>query len=178
MAFPTLEERIVKCRRCRLWIGAMNAVPGEGSPEAKVMLIGLNPGKEEDKTGRSFMGVSGRFLNTILEKNGIKRDSIFITNIVKHRTPGNRLPFKDEISACRVYILEELRLLKPNIVVLMGLLARKEAPLMENIEYVRTFHPAAAMRFPKVREKFEADFRFLKRTIDLGNRSRAKSDRF
>lgn len=147
-SLPELKKIIRNCRKCRLWEGASNAVPGEGRADAMVMLIGHNPGAEEDKTGRPFVGLSGRFLNTTLEKKGILRESIFITNIVKHRTPGNRLPFKDEITACRAYILEELRLVRPKIAVLMGSLAWKEAPGVEGVKYLKTFHPAAAMRFP------------------------------
>ena len=157
-----LEEKIRRCRKCRLWEGAMHSVPGEGPPDAKVMLIGQNPGAEEDKIGRPFMGRSGKFLNTVLKNNGISRDSVFITSIVKHKTPGNRFPLKEEISACKAYILEQMGLIKPKIVVLMGRLAWKEAPKMENMEYIKTFHPAAAMRFPKMRKKFESDIELVK----------------
>lgn len=160
-----LEEEIRSCRKCGLWAGAMNAVPGEGPAHAKVMLVGQNPGTEEDKTGRPFVGKSGKFLDTVLKKNGISRDSVFITNIVKHRTPGNRFPLKDEISACKVYILQQMKLIKPRIVVLMGTLAWKEAPKLKNTDYITTFHPAAAMRFPKVRKKFESDFELLKKIM-------------
>jgi DNA polymerase len=159
---PALAEKIRRCRKCRLWAGATNAVPGEGPAEAKVMLIGQNPGTEEDKAGRPFVGKSGKFLNTVLEKNGINRDLVFITNIVKHKTPGNRVPLKDEIAACKVYILEQMNSIRPRIVALMGTLAWKEAPKVENTKYIRTFHPAAAMRFPKIREKFESDFKLVK----------------
>jgi uracil-DNA glycosylase len=173
MTFSALEETIRNCRKCRLWQDAMNAVPGEGPADAKAMLIGLNPGQQEDRTGRPFVGLAGRFLTTILEKNGIRRDEVFITNIVKHRTPGNRRPLTDEISACKPYILEEMRLLKPKIVVLMGILAWKEAPIMAKTEYLKTFHPAAAMRFPNIRKKFEADFELLKRLMEQGSQGPA-----
>ncbi len=162
-----LEKKIRRCRKCRLWVGAANAVPGEGPADAKVMLIGQNPGAEEDKTGKPFVGRSGKFLDTILEKYGINRDSVFITSIVKHKTPGNRVPSKDEIAACKVYIQEQMKLIKPRLAVLMGTVAWKEAPKVENVEYIRTFHPAAAMRFPKIRGKFESDFRLLKRQLAI-----------
>jgi len=148
-------------------VGAANAVPGEGPAEAKVMLIGQNPGAEEDKTGKPFVGRSGKFLNTILEKNGVNRDSVFITSIVKHKTPGNRVPSKDEIAACKGYIEEQMKLIKPRLAVLMGTLAWKEAPKVETAEYIRTFHPAAAMRFPKIRGKFESDFKLVKRQLTV-----------
>jgi uracil-DNA glycosylase family 4 len=169
-ALAALEEKIRKCRKCRLWMGAMNAVPGEGPADAKVMLIGQNPGTEEDKTGRPFMGKSGKFLNSILENNGIGRDLVFITNIVKHKTPDNRFPSKDEISACKVYILEQMKLINPRIVVLMGTLAWKEGPKAKNTIYIRTVHPAAAMRFPKMRERFRSDFKLLKKTMERRRR--------
>jgi uracil-DNA glycosylase family 4 len=164
-ALSALEARIRRCRKCRLWVAARNAVPGEGPAGAKVVLIGQNPGTEEDKTGRPFMGRSGKFLDTVLKYNGISRESVFITNIVKHRTPGNRLPLKDEVSACKDYILEQMEFVRPRIIVLMGTLAWKEAPRVWNTEYIMTFHPAAAMRFPKMREKFESDFELLKRRM-------------
>ncbi len=112
------------------------------------------------------MGRSGRFLDTILSKNGISRESIFITNIVKHRTPNNRFPLKDEISACKGYVSEEMELIRPRIVVSMGALAQKEAPRVKNTVYIATFHPSAAMRFPKIGKKFELDFKRVKRTIE------------
>ncbi len=111
------------------------------------------------------MGRSGKFLNAVLEKNGINRDALFITSIVKHRTPGNRLPSKEEVSACKGYIQEQMKLIKPRLAVLMGTLAWKEAPVVECTEYLKTFHPAAAMRFPKIREKFEADFKLVQRRL-------------
>jgi uracil-DNA glycosylase family 4 len=165
-ALSALDEKIRRCRKCRLWAGAMNAVPGEGPADAEVMLIGQNPGTDEDKTGRPFMGMSGKYLNTVLKNNGISRDSVFITNIVKHKTQGNRIPLKDEISACKGYILEQMKLIKPKIVVLMGTIAWKEAPKVENTGYITTFHPAAAMRFPRIRRKFESDFELLKRMME------------
>lgn len=146
-------------------MGARNAVPGKGPADAKAILVGQNPGTEEDKTGRPFVGRSGKFLDTVLKKNGIDRDSVFITGIVKHKTPGNRFPLKDEVSACKGYIVEQMKLIKPEIVVLMGTLAWEEAPRVKDTKYVTTFHPAAAMRFPKKREKFESDFELLRKMM-------------
>ncbi len=161
-----LGEKIRKCRKCRLWTGTTQAVPGEGTSDAKVIFIGQNPGAEEDRIGRPFMGPAGKFLDEFLQKNGIDRGSVFMTNVVKHKTPGNRIPFKDEISACKGYLIEELDLIKPKLVVLMGMLAWKEVPRLENTQYTSTCHPAAAMRFPKMRAKFESDLGFLKRIME------------
>jgi uracil-DNA glycosylase family 4 len=128
------------------------------------MLVGQNPGAEEDKTGRSFVGRAGKFLNKVLAENGIIREELFVTNIVKHVTPKNRKPSPDEIAACAPYLEEHIKTIKPKIVVLMGTVAW-QAPRVEGAEYVETYHPSAAMRFTKIRKKFEEDFRVLKERL-------------
>jgi uracil-DNA glycosylase family 4 len=159
-----LNEQIRNCRKCRLWQGAKNAVPGEGPLDAKVMLIGQNPGSEEDKTGRPFVGRTGKFLNKVLAENGFNRDGMFVTNIVKHASPRNRKPLPDEIAACAPYLLAQVKTIKPKLVVLMGIVAW-QAPRVEGVEYVETYHPSAAMRFTKMRKRFEEDFRALKKRL-------------
>ena len=164
MKLDRLNERIKNCRKCRLWQGAKNAVPGEGPLHAKLMLVGQNPGAEEDKTGRPFVGRAGKFLNKVLAENGIIREELFVTNIVKHVTPKNRKPSPDEIAACAPYLEEHIKTIKPKIVVLMGTVAW-QAPRVEGVEYVETYHPSAAMRFTKMRKKFEEDFSSLKELL-------------
>jgi DNA polymerase len=159
-----LNEKMKNCRKCRLWQGALNAVPGEGPADAKLVLVGQNPGAEEDKTGRPFVGRAGKFLNTVLAKNGIDRGDVFVTNIVKHATPENRKPLPDEIDACMPYIAAQLKTIKPKVVVLMGAVAW-QTPRVEGAVYVETVHPSAAMRFPKMRKRFEEDFSRLKRRL-------------
>jgi len=156
-----LNEQIKNCRRCRLWQYAKNAVPGEGPSTAKVLLVGQNPGVEEDKTGRPFVGRTGKFLNKVLAKNSIRREDLFVTNIVKHVSPNNRKPLPDEIAACAPYLEKQIKTIKPKIVVLMGTVAW-QAPRVEGVEYVETYHPSAAMRFTKMRKRFEEDFTDLK----------------
>jgi len=164
MTLASLEGRIKKCQKCRLWKTALNAVPGEGSVVAKVLLVGQNPGAEEDKTGRPFVGRSGKFLNKVLVENGIDRRNLFVTNIVKHATPSNRKPFPDEIAACLPYLECQIYSMKPEIVVLMGAVAW-QTPRMEGVEYVETVHPSAAMRFAKMRKRFEEDFAQLRNLL-------------
>jgi uracil-DNA glycosylase family 4 len=159
-----LNEQIKNCRKCRLWQGAKKAVPGEGPLDAKVMLVGQNPGAEEDKTGRPFVGRAGKFLNKVLAENGFNREDLFVTNIVKHTSPKNRKPLPDEIAACAPYLEEHIKMIKPKIVVLMGAVAW-QAPRVESVEYVETYHPSAAMRFSKMRKKFEEDFKALKKLL-------------
>jgi uracil-DNA glycosylase family 4 len=159
-----LNEQIKNCRKCRLWQGAKNAVPGEGPSDATVMLVGQNPGAEEDKTGRPFVGRAGKFLDKVLAENGFNREDLFITNIVKHTSPKNRKPLPDEIAACAPYLEEHIKMIKPKLVVLMGTVAW-QAPRVEGVEYVETYHPSAAMRFTKMRRKFEEDFKALKKRL-------------
>lgn len=164
MSLAELNEEIWGCRKCRLWQGAKHAVPGEGPNNARLMLVGQNPGAEEDRTGRPFVGRAGKFLNAALAKNGINREEVFITNIVKHMTPKNRKPLLDEVEACLPYLMEQVRLVKPKTVVLMGAVAW-QAPREKGITYVETYHPSAAMRFPKMRKRFEEDFSLLKKRL-------------
>src|SRR4030065_187092 len=103
LSMEELNLQIYGCRKCRLWQGAKHAVPGEGPINAKVMIVGQNPGAEEDELGRPFVGRAGKFLNKVLTENGVKREELFVTNIVKHVTPQNRKPFADEVAACVFY---------------------------------------------------------------------------
>ena len=148
-----LNFQIYGCRKCRLWQGAKHGVPGEGPLNAKVMLVGQNPGADEDEVGRPFVGRAGKFLTKILAENGIKREDVFITNIVKHVSPKNRKPYDDEVAACLPYLTTQICVLKPKIIVLLGASA-KETPRVEGIVYMEVIHPSAAMRFTKMREKF------------------------
>jgi uracil-DNA glycosylase family 4 len=164
MALSEVNERIKNCRKCSLWKDAENAVPGEGPTNARVMLVGQNPGAEEDKTGKPFIGRAGKFLNKVLADKGIRREEIFITNIVKHLSPENRTPLPDEIAACAPYLEQQIKIVKPKIVVLMGKVAW-HAPRVEGVTYLETYHPSAAMRFTKMRKRFEEDFSALKRLL-------------
>jgi len=154
----TLEElsyQIYGCRKCRLWQGAKHGVPGEGPTDAKVMLIGQNPGANEDEVGRPFVGRSGKYLNKVLAENGLRREELFITSIVKHVSPKNRKPYPDEVAACLPYLISQICAVKPKIILLMGESA-KATPRLEGIEYIQTVHPSAAMRFKKMNDRFQA----------------------
>jgi uracil-DNA glycosylase family 4 len=159
-----VNKQIETCRKCRLWQNAKHAVPGEGPANAELMLVGQNPGAEEAKTGKPFIGRAGKFLNKVLAKNGIRREEVFVTNIVKHLSPENRKPLPDEIEACASYLEEQIKTVKPKIVVLMGKVAW-QAPRVEGVTYVETYHPSAAMRFTKMRKRFEEDFNALKKRL-------------
>jgi DNA polymerase len=117
------------------------------------MFVGQNPGAEEDEQGRPFVGRAGKYLTKTLAEFGIKREDIYITNIVKHTSPQNRKPYPDEVEACLPYLIEQIGIIKPKIIVLLGASA-KDTPRLEGIEYLEVVHPSAAMRFTKMREKF------------------------
>jgi len=147
------SHQIYGCRKCRLWEGAKHAVPGEGPLDAKVMFVGQNPGADEDELGRPFVGRAGKYLTKTLNEYGIRREDVFITNIVKHVSPQNRKPFDDEVRACLPYLTAQINFIKPKIIVLLGASA-KETPRIDGVEYIQVIHPSAAMRFTKMREKF------------------------
>jgi uracil-DNA glycosylase family 4 len=128
------------------------------------MLVGQNPGAEEDKVGKPFVGRAGKFLNKVLAQNFIERQELFVTNIVKHTSPCNRKPFPDEVQACAPYLTTQVELIKPKIVMLLGAVAW-QAPRIAGVEYVETVHPSAAMRFTKMRLRLEADFATLAKRL-------------
>ena len=164
MAMEEFNYQIYNCRKCRLWQGAKHGVPGEGPLNAKIMMVGQNPGAEEDACGRPFVGRAGKYLTKTLVEYGIKREDVFITNIVKHTSPNNRKPYPDEVAACLPYLMTQIRMIKPKIIVLLGASA-KETPRVNGIEYVEVIHPSAAMRFTKMRERFRLQIAELAKRI-------------
>ena len=137
---------------------------GEGPAHASVMLVGQNPGREEIKQNRPFVGRAGRYLNGVLQKYVIDRNALYLTAVVKEATPENRKPTADEIKAWMPVLESEIQRIQPRLIVLMGRVAWK-TPRYEGIDYIETYHPAAAMRFPKIRQKFEGDIKDLSRRI-------------
>ena len=135
-------------------------VLGEGPDLAEIMLVGQNPGKEEIKRGKPFVGRSGKYLDIVLVKNNIDRSKLYITSVVKQSTPGNRKPTEKEIRHWMPYLIDEIKRIKPKIIFLMGEVAWR-TPRFRGIKYIKTYHPAAAMRFPNARERFERDFQKL-----------------
>jgi uracil-DNA glycosylase family 4 len=165
MSIEELNYQIYACRKCRLWQGAKHGVPGEGPLNAKVMMVGQNPGADEDESGRPFVGRAGKFLTKTLAEHGINREDLFITNIVKHVSPQNRKPYPDEVAACLPYLTTQINTIKPKIIVLLGASA-KEAPRIEGIEYIEIIHPSAAMRFNNMRDKFRGQIAELAKRMN------------
>ena len=144
-------------------------VPPEGPRDATIMLIGQNPGVEEARQRRPFVGRSGRYLDAVLRSSGIDRNTLYITSVVKETTPGNRTPTREETQRWLPHLLREIKEVKPETVVLMGKIA-SQVPRLNSIRYIETCHPAAAMRFPKQRQKFETAFQTLQ--MSIGNSRR------
>jgi DNA polymerase len=164
MSMEELNIQIYSCKKCRLWKDTKHAVPGEGSLNAKVMFVGQNPGADEDKLGRPFVGRAGKYLTKTLAEYCIRREDIFITNIVKHVSPKNRKPFDDEVKACLPYLTAQINFIKPKIIVLLGASA-KGTPRIDGIEYIQIIHPSAAMRFTQMRLKFRGQIAELANRI-------------
>src|SRR5947207_6733980 len=147
------------CVRCRLHVGRTLAVPGEGPPDARIVLIGEAPGRQEDRTGRPFVGAAGKVLDRSLAAAGLSRPDVYITNVVKCRPPANRPPKADEVQACRPYLLAELRAIQPKLLVTLGAHtlhglvgprprfadARGTLISFEGIRLLPTYHPAAVL---------------------------------
>jgi uracil-DNA glycosylase family protein len=122
-----LDAAIARCRGCPLWARATQAVPGEGSPKARIMLVGEQPGDQEDQTGKPFVGPAGRVLDEALAKAGLDRKDVYVTNAVKHfsweprgKRRLHKTPSQQEVAACLDWLLGEIRLIMPDIVVCLG----------------------------------------------------------
>jgi DNA polymerase len=124
------------------------------------MLVGQNPGVEEDETGRPFVGRAGKYLTHVLADHGINRDQLYVTNIVKHVTPKNRCPYSDEIAACLPYLEAQISAVKPKVVLLLGK-AACQTPRVDGILYFELVHPQAASRFPKMDKKLRKQLELL-----------------
>ncbi|MBA3728679.1 MAG: uracil-DNA glycosylase [Actinobacteria bacterium] len=159
----TLEELgalASTCTRCRLAAGRTQVVFGVGSPSADVMFIGEGPGYHEDKQGEPFVGAAGQLLTRLLGEIGLRREDVYIANVVKCRPPGNRDPLPDEIDSCRPYLVGQLELVRPRVVVTLGNFAtrmilerqvsisrvRGQRFELDGRTVVPTFHPAAILR--------------------------------
>jgi uracil-DNA glycosylase len=134
---------------------------GEGPQDAAVMLVGQNPGRQEVASGRPFVGRAGQYLNQVLQHHGIDRGRLYLTAVVKAGTPRNRKPTAREIDRWMPLLMDEIRTINPRIILLMGQIAWK-TPRVEGIDYMETYHPAAAMRFPRIRHRFEKDMARLR----------------
>ena len=125
-ALPSLDaiaEMVRRCTRCPLHMTAIQGVPGEGNPDARFVVVGEAPGATEDETGRPFVGAAGQLLTKILAAINLRREDVFICNVIKHRPPGNRNPLPNEIAACSPYLIRQLELIRPGVILALGTFA-------------------------------------------------------
>lgn len=165
-----LYQEIKVCQKCILSQGRTHAVPGEGPEDADIIFIGEGPGFHEDRQGRPFVGAAGNYLNELLEKIGLSREQVYITNVVKCRPPGNRDPQPEEIEACRPYLDAQIEVIRPRLIVTLGRFSMQryfpgasisrihgQPKRVGNVIYYPMFHPAAALHQPRWRSLLDED---------------------
>ena len=156
-----LAAEVTKCTRCLLHQGRTRAVPGEGPQDADIMFIGEAPGFHEDQQGRPFVGAAGRFLDELLAGIDLKREDVYIANVIKCRPPGNRDPLPEETQACKPFLDRQIELVQPKLVVTLGRFSMARAfpkarisrihgqpRKIGGIVYYPMYHPAAALHQP------------------------------
>ncbi len=166
----TIKQNVIKCTKCDLCKTRSNAVPGKGSFKSEVIFVGEAPGRNEDKNGEPFIGVAGKKLSIALEEAGISRDAVYITNIVKCRPTNNRVPNTNERNACQEYLKQEISIIKPEIICILGNTAfnsilggseitkfRGKVVRKDNQLYFLTIHPAATIYNQKLIDVLKND---------------------
>ncbi len=182
LTLETLAAAARDCQLCRLCEERTNVVWGVGNPDARLMFIGEGPGRDEDIQGEPFVGAAGRLLNKIIEAMGLRREDVYIANTVKCRPPHNRNPAEDELAACRPYLMQQVDLVSPEMIVVLGRVAMQailatDAPLgrmrgrvheWNGIPVICTYHPAYLLRTPEDKGKTWADMQAVMQQLGIG----------
>ncbi|MGB3241644.1 MAG: uracil-DNA glycosylase [Candidatus Omnitrophota bacterium] len=176
-----VDKEIAACQKCPLAQTRTNVVPGEGDPRADLMFIGEAPGGDEDRQGRPFVGRAGQLLTKIIESVGLKREDVFIGNILKCRPPGNRNPLPDEIAACNSFLLKQIDIIKPKVICALGKFAAQtlldtETPISRlrgkfydyhGTKLMPTYHPAYLLRNLQGKKDVWADMKKIAAELGL-----------
>ena len=185
-----IKQEVIKCTKCELSETRTNSVPGKGNFKSDVIFVGEAPGKNEDEKGEPFIGIAGKKLSDALENAGISRDDIYITNIVKCRPPSNRVPKTNERETCQEYLKQEISIIKPKLICILGntvfnsILGGSEimkyrgkiAQKNEQLYFI-SIHPAATIYNQKLVDVFKEDIKKLfKITRELKNDKKIKID--
>jgi len=172
-----LEKMVLNCHLCNLSKSRNKVVFGEGNPNSKIMFIGEAPGREEDLQGKPFVGRSGELLTKMIENVlNVKREQVYISNIVKCRPPQNRDPEIEEVESCKPYLLKQIEIIKPKVIVTLGRIAFKyllnnETPItkargnlysFKGIKVIPTYHPSYLLRNPSKKKEAFVDLKFIK----------------
>ena len=185
-----LKQDVIKCKKCNLCKTRTNSVPGKGNFKSDVIFIGEAPGKNEDKNGEPFIGVAGKKLSNALEEANISREDVYITNVVKCRPPNNRVPNTDERNTCQQYLKDEIKIIKPKIICVLGNTAfnsvlggseitkfRGKVIKKDGQLYFITIHPAATIYNQKLIDVLKDDIKKLFELIrELKNDKEIKID--
>jgi uracil-DNA glycosylase len=186
-ALKLIREDIGDCTRCRLHKGRTNLVFGVGNVNADLMFVGEGPGADEDAKGEPFVGRAGQLLNNMISAMGIKREDVYIANVVKCRPPSNRTPEKDECDTCSPFLMQQIDVIKPKVIVALGAVAAKNLlavnDSMANLrgrwyefrdsKLVVTYHPAYLLRDPRQKKEAWKDLQMVMK--ELGLKSPAKT---
>jgi len=165
-----VKQNVIKCIKCDLCKTRTNAVPGKGNFQSDVIFVGEAPGKNEDRNGEPFIGVAGKKLSAALDEAGISRDDVYITNVVKCRPPNNRVPTTNERDTCKEYLKQEIAIIKPKLICILGNTAfnsilggseitkfRGKVVRKDNLLYFLTIHPAATIYNQKLIDVLKND---------------------
>ena len=179
-----LNEKMINCSQCILRSGCKNVVPGEGSANAEIMFIGEGPRQKEDELGRPFVGAAGKFLDEMLGIINLKREEVYIANIVKCRPPQNRDPLPEEAAECWPWLIEQIRIIQPKLIVTLGRHSmerflpnqkisqihgramRREIDDIGKQVFYTLYHPAAALYNGSMRELLIKDFKRIPKVIE------------
>ena len=186
----TIKQNVITCTKCDLCKTRTNAVPGKGNFQSDVIFVGEAPGRNEDKNGEPFIGVAGKKLSVALDEAGISREDVYITNIVKCRPPNNRVPKTSERETCQEYLKQEISIIKPKIICILGNTAfnsilggseitkfRGKVVRKDNLLYFLTIHPAATIYNQKLIDVLKSDISKLFELIrELKNNKEVKID--
>jgi len=180
-ALKLIREEIGDCTRCQLHTGRNKLVFGDGSPLARLMFVGEGPGADEDAQGLPFVGRAGQLLNNMITAMGLKREEVYIANVVKCRPPGNRVPEPDEMATCSPFLFHQIDVIRPQVLVALGataatcLLGRRQ-PLaglrgrlhvFRGTQLIVTYHPAYLLRDPRQKKEAWADLQIAMRELGL-----------
>ncbi len=171
-----IRKELGDCERCKLHSGRRTIVFGEGNPKAELVFVGEGPGRDEDEQGRPFVGRGGKLLDKIIEAMGMKREDVYICNVVKCRPPENRNPEADEAAECEPFLVNQIKSVSPRVIVCLGLVAAKALLKLQNpslgslrgvfhnyggIKLAVTYHPAALLRFEKYKRPLWDDMKMV-----------------
>jgi len=179
-SLEAVAKAIATCTKCPLYSTATNPVPGEGNPHAKLMCVGEAPGATEDETGRPFVGAAGQLLTKILAAIDLPREQVYICNVLKHRPPGNRNPLPQEVTACSPYLIRQIELIRPKVILALGTFAaqtlldtktsigklRGQVHRYYGVPLVVTYHPAALLRNPGWKRPTWEDVQLARRILE------------